>query len=91
VVQNLLLKTPYKFKKSDGGAPDPQTAYDSDAPWLRRPSLKKNKFHRSSRVRENRNWPMANPLVADGQPPKKYGFCTKFRQFFFVIAFPAQL
>jgi hypothetical protein len=24
-VQNLLLKTPYKFKKSYGGTPEPQT------------------------------------------------------------------
>jgi hypothetical protein len=37
-MQNLLLKTPYKFKKSYGGTPEPQTA--QDAPWLRGPSLK---------------------------------------------------
>jgi hypothetical protein len=37
-VENLLLKTPYKFKKSYGGTPEPQTA--QDAPWLRGPSLK---------------------------------------------------
>jgi hypothetical protein len=37
-VQNLLLKTPYKFKKSYGGTPEPQTP--QDAPWLRGPSLK---------------------------------------------------
>ena len=29
---------PYKFKKSYGGAPEPQTP--QDAPWLRGPSLK---------------------------------------------------
>ena len=33
----MLLKTTYKFKKSYGGAPEPQTA--QDAPWLRGPSL----------------------------------------------------
>jgi hypothetical protein len=38
-VQNLLPKTPYKFKKSYGGTPEPQTP--QDAPWLRGPSLKK--------------------------------------------------
>jgi hypothetical protein len=37
-MQNLLLKTPYKFKKSYGGTPEPQTA--QDAPWLHGPSLK---------------------------------------------------
>ena len=41
-MQNLLLKIPYKFKKSYGGmyTPEPQTT--QDAPWLDRPSLKKN-------------------------------------------------
>jgi hypothetical protein len=39
-MQNLSLKTPYKFKKSYGGTPEPQTV--QDAPWLHRPSLKKN-------------------------------------------------
>jgi hypothetical protein len=28
-MQNLLLKIPYKFKKSYGGTPDPQTAQDA--------------------------------------------------------------
>jgi hypothetical protein len=37
-VQNLLLKTPYKFKKSYCGTPEPQTA--QDAPWLHGHSLK---------------------------------------------------
>ena len=32
-MENLQLKTPYKFKKSYGGTPEPQTA--QDAPWLR--------------------------------------------------------
>ena len=36
-MQNLLLKTPYKFKKSYGGTPEPQTT--QDAPWLHGPSL----------------------------------------------------
>ena len=33
LVQNLLLKTPYKSKKSYGGTPEPQNP--QDAPWLR--------------------------------------------------------
>jgi hypothetical protein len=37
-MQNLLLEIPYKFKKSYGGTPEPQT--HQDAPWLRGPSLK---------------------------------------------------
>ena len=37
-MQNLQSKTPYKFKKSYGGTPEPQTA--QDAPWLHGPSLK---------------------------------------------------
>ena len=36
-MENLLSKTPYKFKNSYGGTPEPQTA--QDAPWLRGPSL----------------------------------------------------
>jgi hypothetical protein len=32
-MQNLQSKTPYKFKKSYGGTPEPQTP--QDAPWLR--------------------------------------------------------
>jgi hypothetical protein len=36
---NVLLKLPYKFKKSYGGTPEPQTA--QGAPWLHGPSLKK--------------------------------------------------
>jgi hypothetical protein len=41
-MQNLLSKTPYRFKKSYGGTPEPQTA--QDAPWLHGPSLKKNMY-----------------------------------------------
>ena len=37
-MENLQSKTPYKFKKSYGGTPEPQTP--QDAPWLRGPSLK---------------------------------------------------
>ena len=37
-MQNLLSKTPYKFKKSYGGTPEPQTP--QDAPSLHGPSLK---------------------------------------------------
>ena len=37
-MENLLSETPYKFKKSYGGTPEPQTP--QDAPWLRGPSLK---------------------------------------------------
>ena len=37
-MQNLQSKTPYKFKNSYGGTPEPQTA--QDAPWLHGPSLK---------------------------------------------------
>jgi hypothetical protein len=37
-MQNLLLEIPYKFKKSYGGTPEPQTT--QDAPWLREPSLR---------------------------------------------------
>jgi hypothetical protein len=37
-MQNLQSKTPYKFKKSYSGTPEPQTP--QDAPWLRGPSLK---------------------------------------------------
>jgi hypothetical protein len=33
-----MLKIPYKFKKSYGGTPEPQTP--QDAPWLHEPSLK---------------------------------------------------
>ena len=40
-MQNLQSKTPYKFKKSYGGTPEPQTP--QDAPWLRGPSLKTKK------------------------------------------------
>jgi hypothetical protein len=38
LTENLLLKTPYKFKKSYCGTPEPQTV--QDAPWLHGPSLK---------------------------------------------------
>jgi hypothetical protein len=38
LAQNWLLKIPYEFKKSYGGAPEPQTSHD--APWLHVPSLK---------------------------------------------------
>jgi hypothetical protein len=44
-MQNLQSKTPYKFKKSYGGTPEPQTP--QDAPWLRGPSLKKQSQNRS--------------------------------------------
>jgi hypothetical protein len=37
-MENLQSKTPYNFKKSYGGTPQPQTP--QDAPWLRGPSLK---------------------------------------------------
>jgi hypothetical protein len=37
-MENLLLKIQYKFKKSYGGNPEPQTP--QDAPWLHGPSLK---------------------------------------------------
>jgi hypothetical protein len=38
-MEYLLLKTPYmyKFNKSYGGTPEPQTT--QDAPWLHGPSL----------------------------------------------------
>jgi hypothetical protein len=39
-LQNLLFKkTPYTFKKSYEGTPEPLTA--QNAPWLHGPSLKK--------------------------------------------------
>jgi hypothetical protein len=38
LMENLQSKTPYKFKKTYGGTPEPQTP--QDAPWLRGPSLK---------------------------------------------------
>ena len=41
-MENLQSKTPYNFKKSYRGTPEPQTPA-WDAPWLRGPSLKKNK------------------------------------------------
>ena len=37
-MENLMLKTPYKFKKSYGGTPGPQTA--QGAPWVHGRSLK---------------------------------------------------
>ena len=37
-MQNMLLKTPYKFKKLYDGTPEPHTA--QDAHWLHEPSLK---------------------------------------------------
>jgi hypothetical protein len=44
-----MLKTPYfrkyKFKKSYGGAPEPQTP--QDAPWLHGPSLKRPQSFRT--------------------------------------------
>jgi hypothetical protein len=40
-MQNLQSKTPYKFKKSYGGTPEPQTP--QDAPWLHWPSLNNKK------------------------------------------------
>jgi hypothetical protein len=38
-MQNLLLKTSYKFKKLYGDTEEPQTT--QDAPWLHGPSLKR--------------------------------------------------
>jgi hypothetical protein len=43
-MQNLQLKSPYKFKKSYGGTQEPQTP--QDATWLRGPSLKKKYKHK---------------------------------------------
>jgi hypothetical protein len=40
--ENLLVKTPYKFKNSYGSTPEPQTA--QDAPWQHGLSLNKSKF-----------------------------------------------
>jgi hypothetical protein len=40
-MQNLSLKTPYKFKKSNGGTAEPQTTQQDAPPWLHGPSLKK--------------------------------------------------
>ena len=37
-MENLQSKTLYKFKKTYGGTPEPQTL--QDAPWLGGPSLK---------------------------------------------------
>jgi hypothetical protein len=42
-MENLLLKTPYKFKKSYGGTLEPQTT--QDAPWLHGPSLKIHRMY----------------------------------------------
>jgi hypothetical protein len=44
--QNLLLKTPYKFKKSYRGTPEPQTTEDAPWAWRHGPSLKYTFFHR---------------------------------------------
>jgi hypothetical protein len=38
-MENLMANTPYNFKNSYGGTPEPQTP--QDAPWLRGPSFKK--------------------------------------------------
>ena len=46
-MQNLLLEIPYKFKKSYGGTPEPQTT--QDAPWLRGPSLKITRLLKKTR------------------------------------------
>jgi hypothetical protein len=45
LMKNLLLEIPYKFKKSCGGTPEPQTTQDAlwHIPWLHGPSLKKTK------------------------------------------------
>ena len=43
-MQNMLLKIPYKFKKSYDGTLEPQTT--QDVPWLHGPSLS----HSASRV-----------------------------------------
>jgi hypothetical protein len=42
-MENLLSKTPYKFKNSYGGTPEQQTP--QYAPWLRGASLKIHNFH----------------------------------------------
>jgi hypothetical protein len=47
LMQNLQSKTPYKFKKSYGGTPEPQTP--QNAPWLRGPSLKYNAPRKNSK------------------------------------------
>ena len=38
-MENMLSNTPYEFKKSYGGTPEPQTPQDAPC-WLRGPSLK---------------------------------------------------
>jgi hypothetical protein len=48
-MENRLLNTPYKCKKSYGGAPEPQTT--QYAPWLRGPSLKKKQLYSSAHAR----------------------------------------
>jgi hypothetical protein len=45
-MQNLLLKIPYKFKKSYGGTPEPHTT--QDAPWRHGPSLNISDLWRAS-------------------------------------------
>ena len=42
-MQNLLLEIPYKFKKSYGGTPEPQTTQDT--PWPHGASLKGYNLH----------------------------------------------
>ena len=51
-MQNLLSEIPYKFKKSYGSTPEPQTTPPGCtlAPWLRGPSLKK--YMSRARARE---------------------------------------
>jgi hypothetical protein len=40
LAENLMLKMPYKFEKSYGGTPEPQTPQDAPC-WLHGPSLKR--------------------------------------------------
>jgi hypothetical protein len=48
-MENMLLKRPYKFKKSYGGTPEPQTP--QDAPWLRAPSVTASIAHSGATAR----------------------------------------
>jgi hypothetical protein len=47
-MENLLLKMPYKFKKSYGGTPETQTP--QDAPWLHGPSLTNKNMRMTIRI-----------------------------------------
>ena len=81
-MQNLLSKTPYRFKKSYGGTPEPQTAWD--APRLRGPSLKKSGLpavlYGRSRFRPARNLEDIDKvtIILDTRmPPPGYSPYTK--------------